>query len=72
LTDAKPHDVIQIKPPHRWGGCFATVSIVRTWGVQAFVAIPNSVEPPGRAFIRLAWSEFEPLGVVAPFVLGET
>ena len=62
-------DVIQIAPPHKWGGCLAVVDEPKSFGCQAYVSIPsNDGTPPGQAYIRLAWDDFEALGVKAPFV----
>lgn len=61
-------DVIQIAPPHKWGGCLAIVDEVKSWGVQAYVPIPNNDgTPPGNAYIRLNNGDFESLGVKAIF-----
>jgi hypothetical protein len=63
------NDIIQIAPPHKWGGCLAVIDEVRSWGVQAYVSIPsNDGQPPGRAFIRLQTGEFEAIGAKPPFV----
>ncbi len=64
----EPLEIVQIVPSHRWGGCFAVVSEVKTWGVQAYVAVPNSNEAPGQAYIRLTWDEFERVGASVIFV----
>ncbi len=62
-------DIIQIAPPHKWGGCFAVVDEVKPWGCQAYVSVPaNDGSPPGRAFIRLDASEFERVGARAIWV----
>lgn len=61
-------DVIQIAPPHRWGGCLAVVSETKSFGCQAYVSIPhNDGSAPGQAFIRLNSEEFESLGAKAIF-----
>ncbi len=58
--DIKQHQIIQIVPAHKWGGCLAVVSEVKTWGAQVYVTIPaNDGTPPGRAYIRLEWADFE-------------
>jgi len=59
-------DVIQIDPSREnefFRGCFAIVTAVAGWGVQAFVSIPKSRdEMPGQAFTRVPWDEFEVIG----------
>jgi hypothetical protein len=62
-------DVIQISPPHKWGGCLAVVSEPKSFGCQAYVSIPhNDGTAPSSAYIRLNWDEFEWLEVKAIFV----
>lgn len=65
-STVRPHDVVQLVLEHKWAGCFAIVSEVRPWGVVAYIPIPLT-EGTGNAPVRLAWSDFEPLGVRAPF-----
>ena len=58
-------DIIQItKEDHSWFGCLLMVSEVKSWGVQAFVAIPcrNDRREVNRAYIRLNADEFELVG----------
>jgi hypothetical protein len=63
------NDIMQIVPPHRWGGCLMVVSEVKSGGCQGYVSIPrNDGQVPGRAYIRLKWGEFEPVGASAIFV----
>lgn len=69
MKDVKEHDIIQIAPPHKWGGCLAVVSELKSFGVQAYVSIPrNDGAAPGDAYIRLTWDDFEPVGAHAIFV----
>ena len=63
--------VIQICIGHKWGGCLAVVSKVKSWGVVAYVASPMSGDRTGLAFIRLSWEEFEPLNATVLFDLEE-
>lgn len=64
--------IIQIAPPHKWGGCLAVVDEVKSFGCQAFVTIPhNNGTPVGRAYIRLNWSDFEPIDANPIFILDE-
>lgn len=64
----KKGEVIQIKPSHKWGGCLAVVSDVKSWGCVAYVSIPHGDGiPPGQAYIRLEDGEFERLGVMVIF-----
>lgn len=62
------NNLIQITPPHRWGGCYATVTEVKSWGVVAFITVPHP-EGTGNAFLRLSWDEFEPMGNPVYFVV---
>jgi hypothetical protein len=62
-------DVVQIIPPHRWGGCFAIVSEPRKWGCVAYIPIPVE-DKVSEAYIRLEWHEFERMGK-AIFVASE-
>ncbi len=67
------HDLIQIAPTHRWGGCIAVVDEPKSFGCQAYVSIPsNDGEPPGRAYVRLSKGQYEPLGVKAIFAPAES
>ena len=66
-------DVIQIIETFSregWVGCFATVTEVKPWGVQAFVAFPREQRKQSQAFIRLKWEHFEKVGT-AVLVLAE-
>lgn len=61
-------EIIQIAPPHRWGGCLAVVDELKAFGVQAYVSVPtNDGQNPGQAFIRIGWDEFERYGVKVCF-----
>lgn len=61
-------EVIQIKPSHKWGGCLAVVSELKSWGCVAYVSIPaNDGTPPGQAYIRLHDDEFERLYTMVIF-----
>jgi len=63
------NDIIQIAPAHKWGGCLAVVDEIKSFGCQAYVAIPhNDGTPPGRAYIRLNHDDYEPVGAKAIFV----
>ena len=54
------NEIIQIAPPHKWGGCLAVVSEMKSFGVQCYVSIPhNDGTPPSDAYIRITWEEFE-------------
>lgn len=64
--------IIQIRPGHKWCGCFAVVDEVKSFGCQAYVTIPsNDGKLPGRAYIRLNTEDFESLEMQAPFVPAE-
>lgn len=67
--EMQKNDIIQIAPPHKWAGCLAIVSEMKSFGVQAYVSIPsNDGKPPGRAYIRLKYDDFEMIGAPAVFV----
>lgn len=51
-------DVIQINENHKWKGCLAVVDEVKSWGVQAYVPVPQD----GNAFIRLMHGDYEYIG----------
>jgi hypothetical protein len=53
-------DIIQLQPSHRWGPCLLTVTDVKTWGVQAYLCLPD-----GHAFLRVRTGEFEKVGRAA-------
>lgn len=60
------NDVVQLgpnceNPMFRY--CFLTVTEVKTWGVQGYVqALGEDGEPSGQAYIRVKFSDFEPVG----------
>jgi hypothetical protein len=60
----QPNTVIQIAPPHKWAGCLAIVDEVKSWGVQAYIAIPQGGEVRN-AYVRLKWAELEVIGPAA-------
>jgi hypothetical protein len=62
------NEIIQIAPPHKWGGCLAVVREVKSWGCQAYVSVPhNDGTPPSQAYIRLETEDFERTGAMAIF-----
>jgi hypothetical protein len=68
-SDLTENDIIQIAPPHKWGRCLAVISEMKSFGVQAYVSIPNNDgTAPGSAYIRLSWDDFEPVGARAIFI----
>ncbi len=59
-------EVIQIDPAYAWGPCFAIVSRVYSWGVQAFVFVPGSdARNPGRAPLRVEHWAYSVIGIAA-------
>lgn len=50
------------------GGCFATVSEVKDWGVVAYVCSPGV---PGVAYVRLTEKDYAPLKAKARFIVEE-
>jgi len=62
-------EIIQILPAHKWGGCLAIVSEVKSWGVLAYVTVPGSEGmPAGHAHIRLVAGDFERIGAKATYI----
>mgnify|MGYP001577521367 CR=1 FL=1 len=58
-------DVIQItNEDHHWFPCLLIIDEVKSWGVQAFVIIPNNERntPNATAYIRLSYADFEVIG----------
>jgi len=69
----KPGWVFQINETHGrlgWVGAFVLATEIRSWGIQGFVCHVDTHEEQSRAYIRLKWSEIEPVGV-ASLVPGE-
>ncbi|QOV05762.1 hypothetical protein [Enterococcus phage EFGrKN] len=64
------YDVVQIVPhfDETFGGCFATVSEVKDWGVVAYVCSPGV---PGVAYVRLTEKDYAPLKAKARFIVEE-
>ena len=59
MKDLKRGSIIQANENAReWCGCVLIVDEVKSWGVQAFLHIPNR----GDAYIRLPYEAFEILG----------
>ena len=52
------YDVIQIKPEHKWAGCLAIVSEVKSFGCEAYVEVPQG----GSAYIRLKKEDYVYVG----------
>ena len=67
--EVQANEIIQIAPPHKWGGCLAVVAELKSFGCQCYVSIPhNDGKQPEQAFIRLKWDEFERVGANAIFI----
>ena len=58
------NDIIQaIEGTGIWQGCLLIVDEVKSWGVQAYMTIPNSaISSQGTAFMRFKTGEFEVVG----------
>lgn len=56
-------DVVQIDPDRLplFGGCFAIIEEVRSWGVIGYVPMPDK-EPGTIAPIRLDWADCRKIG----------
>ena len=56
-------DVVQIDPDKhpKFAACFAIVEEIRSWGVIAYVPVPDQ-QPGTIAPIRLAWDECVAIG----------
>lgn len=62
-----PGDIIRIVPAHRWAGCLAEVTEPKAFGCVAVVLIPhNDGTPPGEAYIRLDFTEYEVVARAKP------
>lgn len=61
----KPGDIIQIiDEQDPWYPCLLIVSELKSWGVQAYVLIPNEREVlTGQAYRRMKKGLYEPVGV---------
>lgn len=57
--DVRKNDIIQaIEGTGIWQGCLLIVDEVKSWGVQAYMTIPDQ----GTAFMRFKTGEFEIVG----------
>lgn len=65
------YDVVQIVPHFDavFGGCFATVTEVKDWGVVAYVCSPG-VLGVNYKYVRLKEKEYAPLKTKARFIVG--
>ena len=62
MSDIKKGDVIQITDlEHKWFTCLAIADDIKTWGVQAYVIVPDS-NGTNLAYIRLKSNEFNKIG----------
>jgi hypothetical protein len=63
-SDIQVGDVVQLAPgDHAFSYCFVTVTEVKTWGIQGFVAIPTGRgEMPGQAYTRVKWADMTKVG----------
>ena len=69
MSEIEKNEIIQIAPPHKWGGCLAVVAEPKSSGCLAYVSMPaNDGEPPGQAYIRLNRAEYVRLDVKAIYV----
>ena len=60
--------MVQLAPEgdHAFWGCFLLVTEVKPWGVQGFVCMPGERgRPPGAAYFRAKWDQFEYIGEAA-------
>lgn len=64
--DIEKDDIVQIvDQDHAWFPALLIVDEVKSWGVQAFVIIPNSndgSEPISQAYNRLPFNKIEKVG----------
>ena len=67
INDVQPNDIIQILPDHKWEYSLAVVSEVKSWGVVAYIHIPEK----GDAYIRLNTNEFVKVGTAIYVVADE-
>lgn len=61
----KKGDIIQIiDQKDNWYPCLLIVDEVKSWGVQAYILIPNNDgRDPGIAYYRISNGKFESVGV---------
>jgi hypothetical protein len=53
------HDIIQIAPPHKWGGCVVVVDAITPTGCRAYALLPkNDGSRPAPAFVDLNAGEW--------------
>lgn len=64
--DVQVGDVVQIEPNEEtdwFGGCLMTVTEVKIWGVQGFVAMPvERGQPPAKAYYRVKHGQYARIG----------
>lgn len=68
------NEIVQLHPENcknpMFKGCFMVVTEVKTWGAQGYVqGLGEDGKPGGQAHYRAEWSEMEPTGALAPFVI---
>jgi len=65
MDEYKSGDVVQIDPCHdkAFGGAFMVVTEVRDWGLIGYFPIPEKPGPPGQAYYRVSWGNFEKIGL---------
>lgn len=70
MKQVEPGDIIQVTPQcqnQAFHGCLAVVDESKSFGCVAFVqALGTRDAPGGRAYIRLRFDEYEPVGAKAP------
>jgi hypothetical protein len=64
-------DIIQVTDEtHHWYPCLLIVQEVRTWGVQAYLVIPDNTDGPnGTAYIRIEKGAYECVGAAVVLAL---
>ena len=65
--DLKVGDIVQVSPDiETFGGCMVVVTELKSFGIQGYV---QSAGVPGQQYIRLNFSDFEPTGGRAIWVV---
>jgi hypothetical protein len=61
-------DIFQIKEEYGrrgWIGALVIATDIKPWGVQGFIAHPETHEKQARSYIRLPWHQISHIGRVA-------
>lgn len=64
MNEIKSGDIVQVTDKHdKWYSCLLVVDEVKSWGIQAYITIPqNGGKPLGNAYYRIENGKFEKVG----------